>query len=131
MSRITRWMWPVLLVTFAAGMALAQATDLPTISSFEGTLPAYWTMGGQPSGATLSWATDQFRSMGHSLKIAKPAVTADSASWISNNMVDIWDGTIPKNVDILVGAYVKTSGVNTAPATNDAKWYVAYDFYDT
>ena len=130
MSRITHWMWPALLVTFATGLAFAQTTDLPSVAGFEGTLPAFWTMGSQPSGATLSWATDQYRTMGHSLKITKGA-TADTASWISTNMVDIWDGTIPKAVDILIGAFVKTSGVNTNPATNDARWYVAYDFYDT
>jgi hypothetical protein len=124
-------MWPVLLVTFATGLAFAQATDLPSAGGFEGALPAYWTMGSQPAGATLSWATDFSRSLGHSLKIVKPGVTSDSAAWISTNMVDVWDGTIPKNIDILVGAYVKTLGVNTAPATNDAKWWVAYDFYDT
>ncbi len=130
MRRITHWFWPVLLVTFATGMAFAQATDLPSIGSFEGALPAYWTMGGQPAGATLTWATDQFRSMGHSLKITK-TTTSDTASWISTNMCDIWSPSVPNNVDILLGAYVMTSGVNTNPATNDAKWYVAYDFYDT
>jgi hypothetical protein len=88
-------------------------------------------MGGQPSGATLSWATDQFRSLGHSLKIVKPGATADSASWISQNMCDIWSSTNPKNVDILLGAYVMTQGVNTNPTTNDQRWYVAYDFWDS
>ena len=130
MRRITHWMWPVLLATFATGLAFSQGPDLPSIASFEGGLPSYWSMAGQPAGATLSWATDQFRSLGHSLKITKVA-TADSASWISSNMCDIWSPNVPKNTDILLGAYVKTSGVNTAPATNDAKWYVAYDFYDT
>jgi hypothetical protein len=110
-----------------------QKLDVPQVAAvggFEGTLPAYWTMGGQPAGATLSWATDQYRSMGHSLKITKTA-TADSASWISTNMCDIWSASLAKNVAIPLGAYVRTSGVNTNPATNDAKWYVAYDFYDT
>jgi hypothetical protein len=124
-------MWPVLLVTFATGLAFAQATDLPSVGGFEGTLPSYWTMGNQPSGATLSWATDQFRSLGHSLKIVKPAATADTASWISQNMCDIWSSTNPKNVDILLGAYVKTQGVNMNPSTNDQRWYIAYDFWDS
>jgi hypothetical protein len=68
--------------------------------------------------------------MGHSLKITK-SVTSDLAAWKSDNMCDIWSPTNPKNVDILVGAYVKTSGVNTNPATDDAKWYIAYTFYDS
>jgi hypothetical protein len=108
--------------------------DVPAISgigSFEQTLPSYWTKGSEPAGATLSWATDQFRSMGHSLKIAKPSATADSAAWISDNMCDIWSPTHSKNVDIFLGAYVRTQGVNTSPATEDAKWYISYTFWDS
>jgi hypothetical protein len=107
--------------------------DIPQISSiggFEGTLPSYWNMGGQPGGSTLTWATDQFRSTTHSLKITK-TVTSDTAAWVSDNMCDIWSQTISKNVDILIGAYVKTSGVNTNPTTNDQRWYIAYTFYDS
>ena len=103
---------------------------LDAVGGFEGNTPAYWQVGSQPSGATVSWATDQFRSMGHSLKIDKSA-TSDSASWISDNMCDLWAYTITKNVDILLGAYVKTQGVNTNPTSEDQKWYVAYTFYDS
>jgi hypothetical protein len=39
MRRMTRWMWPVLLVTFVTGLGFAQATDLPSIGGFEGALP--------------------------------------------------------------------------------------------
>jgi len=46
-------------------------------------------------------------------------------------MCDIWSPQILKNIDINVGAYVKTSGVNTAPTANDQRWYVAYTFYDS
>ena len=121
----------LLAAAFVAVVAMAQPVTLPSIGGFEGTLPSYWNVGSQPSGATLSWATDQFRSMGHSLKIDKPSATTDSAAWISSNMCDIWSSTNPKNVDILVGAYVKTQGVNTSPASDDQRWYVAYDFWDS
>ncbi|MBF8297075.1 MAG: hypothetical protein HW389_3620, partial [Bacteroidetes bacterium] len=109
---------------------LAQTSSLWNIGGLEGTLPSYWNMGNQPGGSTLTWATDQFRSMGHSLKITKTA-TSDTAAWVSDNMCDIWSSKISKNVDILVGAYVKTSGVNINPATNDQRWYIAYTFYDS
>jgi hypothetical protein len=64
------------------------------------------------------------------LKIVKTA-TSDTAAWVSDNMCDIWSPQIGKNIDINVGAYVKTSGVNTSPTTNDQKWYIAYTFYDS
>ena len=125
-----RFVWLGLALCLASASMFAQTPNLWTIGQFEGAAPSFWTVGSQPSGSTVTWATDQFRSLGHSLKITKSA-TSDSAAWISQNMCDIWSPQILKNVDILLGAYVKTSGVNTSPATEDAKWYVAYTFYDT
>jgi hypothetical protein len=101
------------------------------IAGFESPLPSFWMKGSEPSGVTLSWATDQARSMGHSLKIEKPAATTDSAAWVSENMADIWSPTFSKNVDILVGAYVRTENVNTNPADDDARWFIVYTFYDS
>jgi hypothetical protein len=108
--------------------------DVPQISGiggFESTLPSFWTVGSQPGNSTVTWAMDQYRSMGHSLKIVKPSTTSDSAAWVSENMCDIWSPQISKTVDILLGAYVKTQGVNTSPVTDDQKWYIAYTFYDS
>ncbi|MHB8338367.1 MAG: hypothetical protein ACYDEE_13220, partial [Ignavibacteriaceae bacterium] len=101
-----------------------------TIGGFESSLPSYWSMGNQPSGSTLTWATDQYRSMGHSLKITKTA-TSDTAAWVSDNMADIWSQVNNANVDIFLGAYIKTQGVNTNPTSDDQRWYVAYTFYDS
>ncbi|MHB8580900.1 MAG: hypothetical protein ACYDA4_13740, partial [Ignavibacteriaceae bacterium] len=101
-----------------------------TIGGFESSLPSYWNIGNQPSGATLTWATDQYRSMGHSLEITK-TTTSDTASWVSDNMCDIWSPQNPANVDILLGAYIKTQGVNTNPTSDDQRWYIAYTFYDS
>ena len=69
----TSIVWLVLLTVFVAWSGNAQPANLTSIGGFEGSLPSYWTKGNQPAGATLSWATDQFRSMGHSLKIVKPS----------------------------------------------------------
>ena len=130
MSWRIRFLWLGAALLVATLAMQAQTSNLWNIGGFEGTLPSYWNMGNQPGGSTLTWATDQFRSLGHSLKITKTA-TSDTAAWVSDNMCDIWSQTISKNVDILVGAYVKTSGVNTNPTSNDQKWYIAYTFYDS
>ena len=130
MSWIRRFVWLGAALLVATLALQAQTTNLWTIGGLEGTTPSFWNIGSQPGGATLTWATDQYQSMGHSLKITK-SVTSDSAAWVSDNMCDIWSPQIGKNVDILLGAYVKTSGVNTSPTTDDQKWYVAYTFYDS
>ncbi|HUX60523.1 MAG TPA: hypothetical protein VMV32_04360, partial [Ignavibacteriaceae bacterium] len=101
-----------------------------TIGGFESSLPSYWNIGNQPSGSTLTWATDQYRSMGHSLEITK-TTTSDTAAWVSDNMADIWSQVNNANVDIFLGAYIKTQGVNTNPTSDDQRWYVAYTFYDS
>ncbi len=79
--------------------------DIPTISeigSFEQALPSYWTKGAEPIGSTLSWATDESRSMGKSLKITKTA-TSEAAMWESENMCDLWSEKHFENVDIEYG----------------------------
>ncbi|MGA7161854.1 MAG: hypothetical protein WBZ48_12680, partial [Bacteroidota bacterium] len=66
-----------IFLVFAAALlfgmqAAAQSSlDMYTIGGFEGTLPSFWNVGNQPTNATLTWATDQSRSLGHSLKITK------------------------------------------------------------
>ena len=117
------------VMLFSVGAA-SQSADIYSIGGFEGTLPSFWNIGNQPTNATLAWATDQSRSLGHSLKITKTA-TSDTAAWVSSNMCDIWSPSVPSNVDILLGAYVMTSGVNTSPSADDQKWYIAYSFYDS
>ncbi len=107
--------------------------DIPQMSGiggFEANLPSYWTIGSQPAGSTLSWATDQSHSVMHSLKVTKSA-TSDSAAWISENMVDYWSDRHFKNVDMKIGAWVKTQGVNINPAAEDQRWTIVYAFYDS
>ena len=103
----------LLLCTLAVGgiaTAFAQTPNINQIGGFEGSMPAFWNVG-NVGGAKLTWATDQHRSGLRSLKIEK-TTTGDSASFVSDNMCDIWSGTHSKNVDIFLGAWVRTSGVN-------------------
>jgi hypothetical protein len=66
--------------------------------------------------------------MGRSLKITK-TTTSEAVMWQSENMVDLWSERHFKDVDIKMGMYYMTSGVNTNPTTDDQKWYVNYAFY--
>jgi hypothetical protein len=129
MKECSKFLWAGLLLISAVALAFPQGLNVNVNGGFEGSSPAFWNMG-NTGGATLSWATDQHRSGLRSIKIAK-TTTGDSASWISDNMCDIWSPTHTKNVDIFLGAWVRTSGVNTAPATESAKWYLSFEFYDT
>jgi hypothetical protein len=118
------------MIPFLVLLADVSVAQISAIGSFEGELPSYWTKGSEPSGATLTWATDQYRSMGRSLKIEKSA-TSEAAMWESENMVDLWSERHFANVDIKLGAFVRTENVNTNPANDDERWYISYTFYDS
>jgi hypothetical protein len=124
------FLWGILPILFLILFIPANVNaQLSSIGGFEGDMPSYWTKGAEPSGSTLEWATDQFHSLGKSLKITK-GVTTEAAVWESDNVADFWSPQHLANVDIKLGAFVRTEGVNTSPATEDEKWKVSYSFYD-
>jgi hypothetical protein len=122
------WIYLFSVILIIVQFPLQAQSGINEIGSFEQPLPSYWTKGAEPTGSTLSWATDEFRSMGRSLKIEK-SVTTEAAVWESENMADLWSEKHFKDVDIKFGVYYRTSGVNTNPANDDQKWYVSYTFY--
>ncbi|OGU71298.1 MAG: hypothetical protein A2V93_07190 [Ignavibacteria bacterium RBG_16_34_14] len=69
-AKISKW-WIGFLSVIIFQIPLLAQSGINSIGSFEQNLPSYWTKGAEPSGSTLSWATDEFRSMGRSLKIEK------------------------------------------------------------
>ena len=81
------------------------------------------------TGATLEWAVDASRSASYSLKISKQA-TSSSVYWESSNMCTYWAPFIFPNKELVMGGYVKTSGVNTNPANDDQKFYLEFYFYN-
>jgi len=119
----------VIAVSMLLSSQLSAQSSINTVGGFEGDMPSYWHPGNVPSGAELEWSTAASRSMGRSLKITK-GVTDAPASWESFNMADFWSPTHSKDVDIFVGAYVKTEGVNTNPQNDDERWTISYSFYN-
>jgi protein involved in polysaccharide export with SLBB domain len=123
-----KWWQGAFIILVAGILTINAQSGINEIGSFEQDLPSYWTKGSEPAGATLTWATDQFVSMGKSLKIEKET-TSEAAMWESENMVDLWSERHFKDVDIKLGIQYRTEGVNTNPTSEDEKWYVTYTFY--
>ncbi len=125
----TRVLLSAVLLLFIAAFAMGQNTNLLPNGGFESGKPSLWNP--EPGGATLTWATDQtYNGSPHSLKIVKTG-TGTVSRWFSTNMVRYWVDNIGRNVDIKLGAYVKTSGVNINPANDAARWQLKFWFYDT
>ena len=125
----TRFLWQMVVGVIVCAVAMAQGTNILPNGSFESGQPSFWTAEAGTSGATLTWATDAAKTAPYSLKIEK-ASTAGAARWVSDNNVRYWVTDIASAVDIKVGAWVKTSGVNTNPASEDAKWQLKFYFYN-
>ncbi len=99
-------------------------------SGFEGGTPNYFKSGkADGSTATLSWATDQSRTGGHSIKIAKPTGNGE-AYWESDDLYRYWSAGVGTDVGMQVGAWVKLSGVNTSPSSDAAKIQLIFNFLD-
>ncbi len=98
--------------------------NLLSNGGFEVMKPAYW----DPTGAGASWSTEQARTPGWSLKLSG----AGEASWTMSEAVRNWVPGIPggDNPELVVGAFVWTSGVNTSPATDAEKFQLVFEFFD-
>ena len=129
-SNIFRW-WICLfsIMLIIVPNPLQAQSEMNLVGSFEQTDPSYWTKGAEPSGSTLEWAQDEALLLSRSLKITKVATT-EAAKWTSENMCDNWAPTRDANSLIRLQAWVKTEGINTNPATDDAKWMIKYSYYD-
>lgn len=108
------------------------ATPNANLSFEEADVPAYW-MKMNEAGATVEWATDQFRSEQRALKISKPAGGSEP-TWITRpNMAKLsWNPVtgIPPNIEMEIGGWVKTENVNTNPVNASAEIQLIYSFYD-
>jgi hypothetical protein len=120
--------WQAVIILAVGLSVTAQNNNLLTNGSFESGKPSLWNAE-QGSGAVLTWANDQVHSGTRSLKIEKTG-TGEMSRWLSDNNVRYWVTEIGSGVDIKVGAWVKTEGVNTNPANDDEKWQLKFWFYD-
>ncbi|UCD38703.1 MAG: T9SS type A sorting domain-containing protein, partial [Fidelibacterota bacterium] len=100
------------------------------VSGFEGDTPNYFKSGKDDgSTATLGWATDESRTGGHSIMIAKSAADG-KAYWESDDLFRYWSAGASANVGMEVGAWVKLSGVNTSPAADSEEVHIIFTFLD-
>ncbi len=117
------------LITIAlSSIVLSQYVNVLRNGGFESDRPALFSSHGV-SGATLSWAVDESRSAAYSLKISKQA-TSEAVYWFSDNMCTYWAPFIFPGKELVMGGYVKTSGVNTNPRSDDQRFYIEFSFYD-
>lgn len=108
------------------------ATPNANLSFEEAAVPAYW-MKLNDAGATVEWATDQFRSDQRSLKISKASGGSEPTWSTRANVAKLnWNPTTgtTKNIEMEIGGWVKTENVNTNPLNAGQEIQLIYSFYD-
>jgi hypothetical protein len=124
----------VLVFVLATGLT-AQNTNLLSNPSLEIREPAFWAkVNDGLDGSQCIWATDTAHGGTYALKVVKGSVTAASVGFMPtvNNATLYWnrangaDGTAKTwNMNF----WAKTEGVNTDPASDDARIGVFYQFF--
>jgi hypothetical protein len=114
------------------------SNNLLTNGDFETQEVNFWSkLNDGLGGAAVTWATDEaanspwgiFQKSLRSFKVVKGSATADMVGWLSVNNADLyWNNAGGGDLYNLTFA-AKTQGVNTNPATDDAKIGVWYKYY--
>ncbi|MDZ7268978.1 MAG: carbohydrate binding domain-containing protein [candidate division KSB1 bacterium] len=122
---------PLIFCLMGTGSVHSQINTIVNGGFENAEAPAYWHKA-NAGGATLEWASDVYRSPQRSLKISKSS-GSDAPMWESDNLARLnWNpvGGIPANIEMEVGGWVKTSGVNVNPASDDARITLSFWFFD-
>ena len=100
-------------------------------SSFEDQTPAFWSPLNGTIGVDLGWvqAPSPVYAGFYSFMVSKSAVTSGPVGWVSDNNADLfWNNASAGTYSL--SAMVKTVGVNTSPANDDAKIGLSFEFLD-
>ena len=87
------------------------------------------SLGKETRGATLTWATDEYRTANYSLKIEKTGTDAGISRWFAADLYRYWDVFVGTDIGTELGAWVKTSGVNTNPSSDAEKIQLKFTFF--
>ena len=117
----------LLLVVIFSGVMFGQ--NLLVNPGFEEQVPAFWNGLNGIVGNELGWESSEVYMGFHSFKVMKSGSTADMVGWISDNNAKLhWNNA--GSGTYAINAMVKTVGVNTNPANDDAKIGVIFEFKD-
>jgi len=107
--------------------SFAFAENLIGNGSLEDQSPAFWSGLNGTIGTELSISSTEKYAGFHSFKVTKSAASTDVVGWVSDNNATLYWNNAAAGTYALTG-YVKTVGVNTNPANDDAKVGVSFEF---
>ena len=135
-GRIGQALWLALILTVGGWSTAARAQqtllDLLTADSpmnllsdggFESGVPSYW----EAVGDGAAWTRERSRTPEWSLKLSGTG----ASSWVQSEAIRNWTPRIPGNLELVVGGWVWTEGVNTNPQTDEEKFQLVFTFYNS
>jgi uncharacterized protein YeaC (DUF1315 family)/predicted outer membrane lipoprotein len=99
---------------------LSALPNLLSDGGFEAGVPSYW----RAEGDGAEWTRERSRSPEWSLKLGGSGASA----WVQDEAIRNWTPRIPGNLELVVGGWVWTEGVNTAPQTDAEKFQLVFEF---
>ncbi|TFB11424.1 T9SS type A sorting domain-containing protein [Candidatus Marinimicrobia bacterium MT.SAG.2] len=126
MQKITNIIALTAFLLFAVSSVFGQNLMSEEMAGFEGGIANYFAK--DAGGATLTWATDDFRTANYSLKIEKTG-TGTASRWVAGDLYRYWSVGVAPDVAMEIGGWVKTSGVNTSPASDAEKIQLKFTFF--
>ncbi len=91
--------------------------------------PNFWMSVNDNMGGSLTpWDLENGHNSMRSLKVVKPATTSEHVGWISANNADLYWNNAAADRLYNLSFWAKTQGVNTNPATDDAKIGASFVF---
>ncbi len=118
-----------MMLLICLGFVFAQ-DNLLINPGMEDQTPAFWTPLNGTFGSEVDVTDSDMAYAGfHSFTITKSATTTDMVGWVSDNNADLyWNNAAASTYNL--SAWVKLAGVNTAPANDDAKIGLIFEFLD-
>ncbi|RKY61154.1 MAG: hypothetical protein DRP96_04020 [Candidatus Neomarinimicrobiota bacterium] len=117
----------VVIVLLFAG--LLPGENLLVNPGFEEVEPAFWSPLNGTLGTDVIWEMTEVASGIGSFKVTKSSATSDVVGWVSVNNANLYWNNAGSGTYALSG-YMKTVGVNTNPANDDARIGIVYEFKD-
>jgi hypothetical protein len=93
--------------------------------------PFFWhPLNAGDGNSILSWTDEESYQDFRSLKIFKPNSSSDVVGWISENNAQRYWNSMTDNITYELGGYIKTSGVNTNPSSDEEVIGLLFKFFD-
>jgi hypothetical protein len=125
------WLWAIILSLICFSIWTLNAQNIIVNGDLETAEPFFWhTMNAGDGNSVLSWTDEDAYQEFRSFKISKPNTGSAAVGWISENNAQRYWNRMEDNITYELSSWIRTSGVNTSPASDDERIGLLFQFFD-